>query len=100
MITYGAEAMILTKDSEEKRRRFERKIYSPKREVEGVSQKLINSKVQERLQAKDTVKAIKAQRLEWCGYIRRMGEENVVKKATETLEDQREDRKVDGRSRH
>ena len=42
VVTYGAETMILTKGVEEKQRRFERKIvrkiYDPKKVVEGVHQ--------------------------------------------------------------
>ena len=75
VITYGAETMIVTKDEEEKLRRFERKIYRPKKVVEGVYQRLMNSEVQERLQVEDIVIAIKTQRLRWYGRIRRMGEE-------------------------
>ena len=33
VVTYGAETMILTKDDEEKLRRFVRKIYGPKKVV-------------------------------------------------------------------
>ena len=51
--------MILIKDEEEKLRRFEtkmvRKIYSPKRVVEGVYQRLVNSEVQERFQGDNIV---------------------------------------------
>ena len=55
--------MILIKDEEEKLRRFERKIYRPKKVVEGVYQRLMNSEVQERLQGEDIVEAVKIQRL-------------------------------------
>ena len=78
--------MILTKSEEEKLRRFERKIvkkiYGPKRVVEGVCQRLMKSEIQERLQGEDVVKAIKTQRLHWYGHIRRMRKEKVVKKVT------------------
>ena len=36
IVTYGTKTMILTKGEEEKLRRFEWKIYDPKRVVEGV----------------------------------------------------------------
>ena len=66
MITYGAEAMILTKGEGEKLRKFEkkfvRKIYGPKKLVKEVYQSLMNSEVQEKLQGGDIVKAIKTQR--------------------------------------
>ena len=46
VVTYEAGTMILTKDEEEKLRRFERKmakkIYGPKKAVEGIYQKLMN----------------------------------------------------------
>ena len=35
-----------------------------------------------KLRGDDIVKAVKTQRLRWCGHIRRMGEEKVVKKET------------------
>ena len=60
-----------------------RKIIDPKKVVEGVYQKLMTSEVQERLQGKDIVKAIKTQRLRWYGHRKNMGEEKVVKKMTE-----------------
>ena len=82
-VTYWAETMILTKGEEEKLRRFERKIYGPKKVVEGVYQRLMNSEVQEKLQGEDAVKAIKTRRLRWYGHVRRIWEENVMKKVTE-----------------
>ena len=83
MVTYGAETMILTKGEEEKLNRFERKIYRPKKVVEGVYKRLMNSKVQERLQGENIVKAMKTQRLRWYSHVKSMGEENVVKNVTE-----------------
>ena len=80
MVTCGAEMMILTKGEEEKLRMFERKIYGPKRVVEGVYQRLVNSGVQGRLQGEDIVKAMKMQMLQWYSHIRRMREEKVMKK--------------------
>ena len=86
VVTCGAGTMILIKDEEEKLRRFERrivkKIYCPKKVVEGVYQRLMNSKAQESLQGVDIVKAIMTQRLPWDGHIRRMGEKRVVTKVT------------------
>ena len=65
VVTCGAKTIILIKGEEEKLRRFERKfvrkIYGPKRVVEGVYQRPMNSKVQERLQGEHIVKAIKTQ---------------------------------------
>ena len=79
VVTYGAKTM-----EEEKLRRFERKIYGPKKVVEGIYQRLMNSGVQERLQGEDIVKAIKAESLRWWhGHIRKMGEEKIVMKMTE-----------------
>ena len=58
-----------------------RKIYGPKKIVNGVYQRLMNSEVQERLQGEEIMKAIK--RLQWYGHITRMGEDKVMKKITE-----------------
>ena len=61
------------------------------------------SDVQERLQGEHIVKAINTQRLRWYDHIRRMGEEEVMKKMTESkpdLEEQEEGRKADGRNRY
>ena len=74
--------MILTKDEEEKLRKFERKIYSSKKAMEGV-QRLMKSEVQERLLGEDVVKAVKRQRLRRYGHIRRTGGKKAVKKVTE-----------------
>ena len=52
VVTYGVETTILTKDEEEKQRRFgrkiARKIYDSKKVVEGIYQRLMNSEVQEK----------------------------------------------------
>ena len=52
VVTYETEKMIPTKDEEEKRSRFERKIvrkiYDPMKVLEVVYQRLMNSEVQER----------------------------------------------------
>ena len=45
VVTYGAETMILTKGEKEKLIIFERTIYGPKKVVEGVYQRLMNSEV-------------------------------------------------------
>ena len=84
LVTYAAEAMILTKGEEEKLRRFERKIVrktcGSKKVVKGIYQKLKNSGVQEGLRGENILKAIKI--LRWYLQIRRMGEEKAVKKVT------------------
>ena len=49
VVTYGAGRMILTKDEEEKVRRFERKVYSSKKVMEGVNQRLMSTEVREKL---------------------------------------------------
>ena len=46
----------------------------------GVYQRLLNSEVQESLQGEHIVKAVKTQRLQRYGYIKRMEEEKAVKK--------------------
>ena len=62
MVTCGAETMILMNGEAEKLRRVEKKIYGPRKIVEGVHQRLTNSELQERLQGEDIVKAIKTHR--------------------------------------
>ena len=47
----------------------------------------MNSGVQERLQEDDIVKAMKTQRLQWYGHVRKMREEKVVNKVTEWKRD-------------
>ena len=52
-----------------------RKIHGPKKAMEGVYQKLVNSEDQERFKGEDIVKAVKTQRMRCYGHIRTMGEE-------------------------
>ena len=89
--------MILTTGEEEKLRRFERKIvrkiHDPKKAVEGVYQRLMNSDAQKRLRGEeDNVKAIKTQMVRWYCHTRRMGKEKVAKKVTGWKPDSRKAR--------
>ena len=71
-------------------------MYGPKRVAGEFFQRSMNSEVQEILQEKDIVKAIKIQRLQWYGQIKRIEEEKVLRKVTEWKLDFRRSR---GRSK-
>lgn len=84
ILTYGCETWTITKDNEEKFRRFERKIL---RKIFGgycdptTSQYRIrtNAEIKELYGNSDIVQYVKSQRLRWAGHVQRLTDERLTK---------------------
>jgi len=89
-VSYGAEALTLTKKEEQALLIFERKIfrriYGPKYE-NGEWKSRTNRDLEEMSKGENIVKWIKGQRISWLGHLERMAEDKMTKKIfTQELE--------------
>uniref|UniRef100_A0A8D8QNX5 Craniofacial development protein 2 n=1 Tax=Cacopsylla melanoneura TaxID=428564 RepID=A0A8D8QNX5_9HEMI len=84
VITYGSESWTLTKEDQERIRRFERKIirriYGPIRVNETEWRIRHNAEINNILNGEDIIKFVKSQRLRWFGHVQRMEEGRMPKK--------------------
>jgi hypothetical protein len=83
VVSYGAEAWMLTKKEEQALLIFERKIfrriYGPKYENREWKSRT-NRELEEKSKGENTVKWIKGQRISWLGHLERMEEDRMPKK--------------------
>jgi hypothetical protein len=77
VVLYGCETWSLTLREEHRLRIFEnrvlRKIFGPKREVDGSWRKLNNDKLHNLYSSPNIVRVIKARRMRWAGHVARRG---------------------------
>jgi hypothetical protein len=82
VVLYGCETWSLTLRKEHRLRVFEnvvlRKIFGPKREVEGSWRKLHNDELHSLYASPNIVRVIKSRRMRWVEHVARMGEERGV----------------------
>jgi hypothetical protein len=78
VVLYGSETWSLTLREEHRLRVFEnmvlRKIFGPKREVDGSWRKLHNNELHNLYSSPNIVRVIKSRRMRWAGHVARMGE--------------------------
>jgi len=90
LVSYGAEAWMLTKKEEQALLIFERKIfgriYGPKYE-NGEWKSWMNQELEETSKGENIIKCIKGQRINWLGHLERMEEDRMpIKIFTQELE--------------
>jgi hypothetical protein len=78
VVLYGCETWSLTLGEEHRLRVFEnnvlRKIFGPRREVDGSRRKLHNDELHSLYSSPNIVRVIKSRRMRWAGYVAHMGE--------------------------
>ena len=92
VVTYGAEAMCLTKKDEEISNIFERKIMrrisGPIKINEEEYRRLMNYEIEEMMKGESIVKIIKSQRIRWYGHVNRRKESSMLKRITKWRPDE------------
>jgi hypothetical protein len=82
VVLYGCETWSLTLREEHRLRVFEnrvlRRIFVPKREVDGSWRKLRNDELHRLYSSPNIVRVIKSRRMRWAGHVARMGEGRSV----------------------
>ncbi|KAJ3651419.1 hypothetical protein Zmor_017463 [Zophobas morio] len=87
VVIYAAETISLTSESEEKMRRFERKIVRRIMEMKKIQDQkyriLMNHEIEDIIKGEDIVRAIKARRIRWYGHLKRMEKNKHARKISE-----------------
>ena len=79
---------------------FERKIFGPTKEANGIWRIETNNELDELIKHRNITNYVKAQRLSWFGHTNRMPETSIVKRITNgnhSQEDQLEGPSLDGK---
>jgi len=71
-VTYGCETWTLTSRNEQQLRIFERKIFGPVRDKNGIWRIRKNHELNELIGNTDIVRFIKSRRIAWLGHVMRM----------------------------
>jgi len=80
IVVYGCETWVLKEGIIQRLSVFERKIYGPTEEDNGIWRTEINKGLDELIKHWNIINYVKAQRSSWFGHINRMSEISIVKK--------------------
>jgi len=78
VVTYACGTWVLKENIIQKLMIFERKIFGPTKEVNGLWRIKSNEELDELIKRKNIIRFIKSQRLKWLGHVKRMPNEREV----------------------
>ena len=79
-VVYGCETWVPKESIIQKLSVFERKIFGPTKEANGIWRIKTNKKLDELIKHRNIINYVKAQRLSWFGHTNRMPETSIVKR--------------------
>ena len=80
IVVYGCETWVLKESIIQKLSVFERKIFGPTKEPNGIWRIKTNKELDELIKRWNIINYVKAQRLSWFGHINRMPETSIAKR--------------------